>query len=148
MTKFWGVVIKAITIVSVGLLSACMEYHGKVVDGNGSPITGAKLLVTDVMGSEWVTYTNGDGYYFINNLSDYGHDIFASKEGYVTQVYDSQINIFTEVNFVMLNDASDIANQEDGITAENSFNTKNIVTTDEPVNSTGHVELHRMTDGV
>lgn len=136
MTKFWGVVTRISAIGCIGMLTACMEYHGTVVDAVGLPIKGAKLVVTDVMGSEWVTFTNADGYYFVDNLSDYGHDIFASKDGYVTQVYDSQINFFPEVNFVMLNDGSDVVNSG------------GTVARDAPVNTTGQIELHRIVDGV
>ena len=138
MIKFGKRMIKLVAIMSIGLLSACMEYHGRVVDAGGSPIGGAKLLVTDVMGSEWSTYTNEDGYYFIDNLSDYGHDIFASKDGYITQVYDSQINLFPEINFVMLSDASDLVQSE-------VANREEVELIDVPV--TGQVELSSVIDG-
>ena len=139
MTKFGKWLTKTMAIVSIGLLSACMEYHGRVVDVGGSPIGGAKLLVTDVMGSEWSTYTDQEGYYSIENLSDYGHDIFASKEGYITQVYDSQINLFPEINFVMLGDVVDSLQSE-------MANREETERMDIPVNVTGQVELHVVID--
>ncbi|MBV1882304.1 MAG: carboxypeptidase-like regulatory domain-containing protein [Pseudomonadales bacterium] len=138
MIKFGKWMVKLMAIMAIGLLSACMEYHGRVVDAGGIPISGAKLHVTDVMGSEWSTYTNKDGYYFIDNLSDYGHDIFASKEGYITQVYDSQINLFPEINFVMLSDASDLVQSE-------VANREEVELIDVPV--TGQVELSSVIDG-
>jgi len=136
MAKIWGMVKTAVTIGCIGLLSGCMEYHGTVVDASGSPIVGAKLLVTDVLGSQWVTYTDTEGYYFVDNLSDYGHDIFASKDGYITQVYDSQINIFSEINFVMPSTAAELISET--VVTEN----------DAPVHTTGQIELRTVIDGV
>jgi tetratricopeptide (TPR) repeat protein len=80
-------VVGLILTISSLVFAAEAKIQGKIIDKDGNPIAGAKIILRDNSGRTFVTKSKKDGSYYKRGIPPATYDFSVEKEGYKTKTF-------------------------------------------------------------
>jgi tetratricopeptide (TPR) repeat protein len=80
-------VVGLILAISSLVFAAEAKIQGKIIDKDGNPIAGAKIILRDNSGRIFVTKSKKDGSYYKRGIPPGTYDFSVEKEGYKTKTF-------------------------------------------------------------